>query len=353
MQKLLIDKNKIFTEDFNFIKKNHRAWGLLKNKKILLSGSTGFIASSIIKFLITISKKKKLNLQIDCLLRNKKKGNDIYNQFKLDKKNNLNLIKRNILNDIDLEGQYHYIIHTASLASPSFFTKNPIETILPNSLGVINMLKFAERNKKLKKFIFFSTTGVNGFVDDALRPISEETYGPINHQELENTYLESKRFGETACMSWFHQKKIPINIIRPAITYGPGININDERSYSYFVKSIINNKNIELSSDGSAIRNYCYIADFINGFFFVFFKGKNGETYNVCSKREISIKKLTDTLCNKLFKHKKLKILFTKENFKRINFNRTTVSTKKLENLGWKEGYTINEGFLRTVKSYE
>ena len=59
MQKLLIDKNKIFTEDFNFIKKNHRAWGLLKNKKILLSGSTGFIASSIIKFLITISKKKK------------------------------------------------------------------------------------------------------------------------------------------------------------------------------------------------------------------------------------------------------------------------------------------------------
>ena len=353
MQKPLINKSTIFTEDCNFIEKNHRSWDILKNKKILLSGSTGFIASSIIKFLIIISKKKKLNLQIDCLVRNKKKASDIYNRFKLDKKINLNIIKKNILKDINLDGQYHYIIHTASLASPSFFTKKPIETILPNSLGLINMLKYAERNKHLKKFIFFSTTGVNGFVDDAIRPISEETYGPLNHQELENTYLESKRFGETACMSWFHQKKIPINIIRPAITYGPGININDERSYSYFVKSIIKNKNIELSSDGNAIRNYCYIADFINGFFFVFFKGKNGETYNVCSKREISIKKLANTLCNKLFKDKKLKIFFTKEKFKRINFNRTTVSTKKLENLGWKEIYTINEGFLRTIQSYK
>ena len=48
----------------------------------------------------------------------------------------------------------------------------------------------------------------------------------------------------------------------------------------------------------------------------------------------------------------KKKILFSKEKIKRINFNRTTVSTKKLEKLGWKERYTINDGFLRTIKSY-
>ena len=34
---------------------------------------------------------------------------------------------------------------------------------------------------------------------------------------------------ENICLSWFRQKKIPVQIIRPAHTYGPGVNFDDGR----------------------------------------------------------------------------------------------------------------------------
>ena len=113
----------------------------------------------------------------------------------------------------------------------------------------------------------------------------------LDPNKIENCYLESKRMGENLCIAWHHQKKIPIQIVRPAITYGPGVPLDDGRSYADFIKNILNNENIKLHSKGDAIRNFCYIADFISGFFFSFFHGNIGDTYNISSEREYSIGK--------------------------------------------------------------
>ena len=350
MPKKLINSN-IIEDDFTHLLTSFRNWNFLKNTRFLITGSTGFIASYFVNFLNHISKENNLKIQIDCLVRSKVKAKQKF--FDLTAKSNINVIKADINRPITLKQDYDFILHAASIASPKFFSSNPIETILPNSLGTMNLLKFAEKNKNLKRFIFFSTTGVNGFLDDSLRPVNENTYGPINHQEIQNSYLESKKFGETLCVSWHKQYKIPINIVRPAITYGPGIDLDDDRSYSYFIKCVVNNQNIKLTSDGKAIRNFCYIADFIRGLLYVIKKGKIGETYNICTEHETTIKDLTNLLCNKLVKHKKIKVMFSKEKFKRINFNKTTVSTKKLRDLGWVEHYNVETGFKRTIDYYE
>ena len=83
-------------------------------------------------------------------------------------------------------------------------------------------------------------------------------------------------------------------------------------------------------------------------------KGKVGETFNIANEKEISIKNLANLIVNKFFKEKKLKVIYTKnDNFLRVNFNRTTVSTKKIRSLGWKILTTLEDGFKRTVKTYE
>ena len=215
------------------------------------------------------------------------------------------------------------------------------------------MLKFAERNK-LNKFIFFSTTAVSGHVDDKLRPISENFYGSFDPTAVESCYIESKRMAENICLSWFRQKKIPVQIIRPAHTYGPGVNFDDGRIYADFISSIVQNKNIILNSDGKSIRNFCYIADFIVGFFHVLFKGKTGEAYNVSNEDEHSIKYIANLLVNKIFKKKFLKVVYKKQKipYVRANFKRSTCSNKKVRLLGWKLKFSIEQGMYRTIESY-
>ena len=341
----------VLKEDSERILKLGIPWYKIKNKKILITGGNSFIVSYFIKILFLINIVKKLNITIDCTTRDKKKTKNLYD--KRYTKKFLTIHKISLLKKITLKNKYNYIIHAASLSSPKFFRDNPIDVVLPNILGTINLLKFSEK-KKIDKFIYFSSTGVNGFVDDKARPISENIYGSLDPTLISNSYLESKRMGENLCYAWYSQKNIPIQIVRPSITYGPGIQLDDGRSYADFISNIVQNKNLILSSKGTAIRNYCYISDFIGGLILMMTKGKVGEAFNIANEKEISIKNLANLIVNKFFKEKKLKVIYTKnDNFLRVNFNRTTVSTKKIRSLGWKILTTLEDGFKRTVKTYE
>ena len=342
--------NKILKDDFNFILSSNLPWHELKNKKILITGATGFIASYLIRFLSDVNTNLSLNIRIVGIVRDlekaKKQFKDLDSEF-------IDLRVIDILEPITMRSNFDFIIHMASIASPKLFSSNPIDVVLPNTLGTINLLNFAS-NQNIERFVFFSTTGVNGFVDDKLRPISESVYGGLDPNKIENCYLESKRMGENLCFAWHHQKNIPIQVVRPAITFGPGVPLDDGRSYADFIKNILNGENIKLFSKGDAIRNFCYVADFISGLFHTIFYGNIGETYNISSEREYSILELAEILTRDVFKEQSLSIEFDLESnhFLRVNFNRTTVSTKKIRLLGWSEKITIQEGMKRTVQSY-
>ena len=341
---------KIIKDDAELIMNINLPWGELKDKNILITGATGFIAGYLIRFLSELDRIKKLNISITGTVRNLKIAKT---KFENDDIKILKLIKLSILDEIKINEKYDYIFHMASVASPRLFKNNPKSVVLPNTLGTINLLKFAS-TMSLKSFIFFSTTGVNGFVDDDQRPIPEEQYGGLDPTKLANCYLESKRMGENLCIAWYEEDNVPIQIVRPAITYGPGVPLDDGRSYADFINSIINNENIVLYSKGEALRNFCYIADFITGLFHVIFKGKIGEVYNVSTEVEHSIKQIAFMLTEDIFKDQNLSVDFDigSNSDIRPEFNRTTVSTKKVRALGWEPNFSFKDGIIRTVESY-
>ena len=135
-------------------------------------------------------------------------------------------------------------------------------------------------------------------------------------------------------------------------------NSGEQAEYMRLVKSCTEDckedKDIILNSDGKSIRNFCYIADFIVGFFHVLFKGKTGEVYNVSNEDEHSIKYIANLLVNKIFKKKFLKVVYKKQKipYVRANFKRSTCSNKKVRLLGWKLKFNIEQGMYRTIESY-
>lgn len=130
---------------------------------------------------------------------------------------------------------------------------------------------------------------------------------------------------------------------------------NDSRVFAEFVSNIVNHQNIQMKSDGTATRIFCYIADAVLGYFDVLLKGVPGEAYNVANEEgRCSIRELADMLC-KLYPEEHLKVVFAQhennylENQHKIH---PLYSTQKLRKLGWTPSFSIEDGFKRTIESF-
>jgi len=182
--------------------------------------------------------------------------------------------------------------------------------------------------------------------------------GVIDPLDIHSCYSESKRMAETMCYSFACQYGVPIKILRFFHTYAPTMDIdNDPRVFASFMKDIINGRDIEIKSDGTGKRAFCYVADAIAGLFVVLTKGKNSEAYNICNTDQfVSIRELAETLA-KLRSDVKIKVTW-KTRPKDESYTENTAigeippSNEKLKNLGWNTKYDINTGFNRVLSYF-
>jgi len=225
---------------------------------------------------------------------------------------------------------------------------------LPNVLGTYNLLELA-RKKKVTGFLFFSSGEVYGEIKGGAA-IKESDSGIVPSLEVRSCYAEGKRMGEVMCISWFHQHGVPIKIVRPFHTYGPGMALDDGRVFADFVSDVVNNRDIIMKSDGSAIRAFCYLADATLGFLTVLLKGVSGEAYNVGNDvGKISILDLANLLVD-LFPHKKIKVVKNvRNNSSQYIASKVTSNVPditKIYDLQWNPVYSVKDGFVRTVSSF-
>lgn len=346
--------NKIVQEDIEYIVNHSLDWNVLSNSTILISGASGFLPAYIVETLLYLNEKQNKNIKIIALVRNKEKALKRFEHHK--NRKDLEFLVQDVCEpiNIDPEEKIDYIIHAASNASPKFYGTDPVGTINANVIGTINLLKLA-KEKSSKGFLFFSSGEVYGEVKENQIPTKENDYGYIDLTNVRSCYAESKRIGENICVSWNHQYGIPVKIIRPFHTYGPGMDLNDGRVFADFVSDIINNRNIVMKSDGCNTRAFCYLSDFIVGMFLVLLKGKNSEAYNVGFNKETSIIGLAKMLVN-LFPEKNLKVIMNDSDrakeYLKSTVSRTCPNISKIKFLGWEPKIETEEGFKRTVLSY-
>jgi UDP-glucuronate decarboxylase len=292
-------KNTVLEEDLNFIYSNHRKKNYLKDKKILVTGAGGFLGFYLSKYLSNFKDKLKIkdlyltSLNIKNLKNNKFKGAKI---VKFDvAKDKLSKFKVN----------FDIIIHAASIASPTYYRKKPLQTMESNVTGLWKILEFY-KNKKAKIF-YFSSSEVYGDPIKENIPTKESYNGNVNCLGPRACYDESKRFCETLCLEYARKfKNLKIVIVRPFNNFGPGMNINDARLPADLAKQALKRKNFILYSNGKPKRTFCYISDAITGYLNALSCNKL-EVFNIGSIEELTIKEFA--------------ILFKKASKKILNFN--------------------------------
>jgi nucleoside-diphosphate-sugar epimerase len=173
-----------------------------------------------------------------------------------------------------------WVIHAASIASPTFYRARPIETIDANIGGLRQMLDLAHNQTPSPRgILFYSSSEVYG--DPEVVPTPETYRGLVSCTGPRACYDEAKRFGETLCVVYAQHLGLPVKIARPFNNYGPGLKLDDRRVVSDFARNVLAGEDIVMLSDGTATRTFCYVADAIIGYYKVLVNGGDGEPYNI------------------------------------------------------------------------
>lgn len=326
----------------------------LRGSTVLVAGATGMLASYSVLFLIWLNEFRSFNIEIYAGVRHLEKAENRFGIYA--HRSYFHIYPGDVNVPITLDIKADYIIHAASLASPQYYGRYPVETMLPNIVGMNELMKFSLRCGA-KSVLFFSSGAVYGQVLDKEK-ITEDCLGYFNFLAPGSVYGESKRCGEALALAYCREYNVPVKIVRINHTYGPTLDLeNDHRAFAEFVKNVLNGENIVLKSDGKEKRAFCYLSDATVAFFKILLQGQDGESYNLVNEKEfISILELAEMLVS-LFPEKGLKVEYQRrEDEGYLNLAHTSAvccSGDKLRSLGFKPKITADDGFRRTIKFFE
>lgn len=346
--------SRILQEDFEELATLDLPWEQLEGAAILVAGATGYIARYLALFLLHLNDSKLSRpCRILALARNSEKAAAHFGQYV--GRDDFQLLVQDVSDPVPYKGPVDYIVQAASQSRPRHFNPDPEATIRPNVAGTLNLLEFSKRSQ-CRAFLLLSSGEVYGHFDAVPgKPVDETCFGWLDPLEVRSCYAESKRMAETLCAAWHRQHGVPARIVRMGHTYGPGMDLDDGRVFADFTSSIVHGRNITLKSDGSDMRQFCYLADTAAGLLAVLLKGRSGEAYNLVNvEAEITIKGLAELLCG-LFPERGLKVVCPVASHKGAGapWNPgVRVCVDKIRQLGWKPRVGLEKGFLRTVASY-
>jgi UDP-glucuronate decarboxylase len=246
-----------------------------------------------------------------------------------------------------------YILHGASIASPTWYRQYPLETLDINVTGTRNLLELA-RSSGVQALLYLSSSEIYGDPPPDRIPTKEDYWGHVSSLGPRACYDESKRLAETLCMIYFRSFDVPVKIVRPFNVYGPRLRLDDGRIVPDMISDVLAHRPITLYSDGRATRSFCYVRDEASGIIEVLAASISGEAFNVGNDEEVSIRQLAETVDEISQNRCGVRLdKSTDPDYVTDNPQRRCPDLEKMKRLiGWTPTVQLREGMERTIRFY-
>jgi len=323
-------------------------------KKILITGAAGFIGSHVARLFVN----KYPETQIFNLDKLTYAGN-LENLKDIEHNPNYTFIKGDIVDgdfilELFKEHQFDGVIHLAAESHVDRSIENPMEFIMTNIVGTVNLLNAARHiwdgDFEDKRFYHVSTDEVYGSLGDTGFFYEDTAYDP------HSPYSASKASSDHLVRAYHDTYGFPMIISNCSNNYGP--NQFPEKLVPLFINNICHNKPLPVYGKGENVRDWLYVIDHAHAIDVIFHQGKNGETFNIGGHNEWKnidlIKVLIKVVDKKLGREPgSSEKLITYVTDRAGHDLRYAIDSSKLqEKLGWKPSLQFEEGIELTVDWY-
>lgn len=183
--------------------------------------------------------------------------------------------------------QPDWIIHLAAQSHVPSAWADPAGTMGVNAGGTANLLKAMTDAGFPGRLLYVSSADIYGAVPEGLLPVTEEA--PVAPR---NPYATSKVAGEELCRQWARTRPLDVVIARPFNHTGAGQ--RPDFALPAFAREVAAIKLGRqaprvLTGDLDVTRDFLDVRDVVAAYLALLASGTSGETYNVCSGREVHV----------------------------------------------------------------
>lgn len=298
---------------------------MLENfQKVLVTGGTGFIGSHLVAALLPLGKEVV-----------------VFDNLSTGPEGNLPVGARLIRGDVRSLRQameaakgIDLVFHVAANASGTVSVNDPRFDFESNASGTFNVLEAALQTG-VKKFVYVSSASVYGVPQSF--PVRED-----HPTDPFIPYGASKLAGEIYCSSFFQTYDLPMVIGRPFCVYGTAENPKTALvEVGRYLRWHLNGRPIRIVGDiDRKTRDFVHVSDVIQGLLLIADRGDVGETFNLGSGEEISMRQLTDVISSITGRKAIIDVLsdITEDTY------RLVASISRIKSLGYSPKVSLIEG---------
>jgi len=324
---------------------------------MLITGGAGFIGSHLVRLMVNRYPDYHI-YNLDALTY----AGNLENLRDVEAASNYTFLKANIVDAAETDrlfDQYRFdsVIHLAAESHVDRSIENPLEFVMTNVIGTVNLLNACKKTWKENgamqsdvRFYHVSTDEVYGSLHDDSFFVETTPYDP------QSPYSASKASSDHFVRAYGNTYGLPVVISNCSNNYGS--HQFPEKLIPLCISNILQGKPLPIYGKGENVRDWLWVVDHCRAIDTIFHNGKDGETYNIGGKNEYQNIELVKLLC-RLMDEKQGNPVGTSE--KLITFvkdrpghdARYAIDATKLESeLGWHPSVTFEEGLSKTIDWY-
>jgi GDP-L-fucose synthase len=314
-----------------------------KNKKVLVTGGTGFIGSHLVEKLI----KKGAKVTVMDNLRNRSLSN------LKSVKNKIEFIEGDCregkVAEKACKGQ-DIVMNLAARVGGIEYNRTHQGTMLKDNLLIATTMIDSARKAGVKRFLVISSACV--YPRTCLVP-TPESEGFLDEPEPTNGgYGWAKRMAEKLGMYYAEEFGMKVAIVRPYNCYGPRDHFDPKTSHVIpaLIRRVFNGENpVIIWGSGNPTRAFLYVEDVAEGMILAIEKYPVPDPINLGTDEEITIKELAKKIIKISGVKRRIKLDTTRPDG---SPRRNSDNRKAQEKIGFEARVNLDEGLRRTIEWY-